>query len=107
MAEHEFGIMERAPEPGVRYDDYAPWKYRSVAVSDEWIEPLLPRLRAADCFLAYLLGKGLAYGGVTLIPPTSLGVVRQAMEGIPGLAAVCALLAEAEAAGKFVIHFGI
>lgn len=44
---------------------------------------------------------------MTLIPPASLGVVRQAMEGIPGLAAVCALLAEAEAAGKFVIHFGI
>ncbi len=45
--------------------------------------------------------------GVTLIPPTSLGVVHQVMQGIPALVPLRELLAEAEAAGKFVIHFGI
>lgn len=106
---HEFGIMERAPGPGERYDDYEPWKYRSVAVSDDWIEPLLPKLMAADCFWHTLdqPGKGLDYAGVTLIPPASLGVVRQVMQGFPALAPLRKLLAEAEAAGQFVIHFGI
>lgn len=45
--------------------------------------------------------------GVTLIPPASLWAVRQTMQGIPALAPLRKLLAEAEAAGKFVIHFGI
>lgn len=101
--------MERAPVPGERYDEYEPWKYRYIAVSDDWIEFLQPKVMAADCFWHTLdqPGKGLDYAGVTLIPPASLGVMCQAMQGIPDLAPLRALLAEAEAAGYFVIHFGI
>ena len=35
MPKHEFGIMQEAPAPGVRYDEYEPQRYRCIAVDDD------------------------------------------------------------------------
>ena len=45
MAKHEFGIMERAPSPGERYDTYEPERYGCISVPDEDLEGLFADLR--------------------------------------------------------------
>lgn len=109
MAQHEFGIMEQAPARGERYDAYEPWKYRCIAVDDDLIEPLLPRLASVKFFWhsVDMPGKGLAYCGVTLIPPESIDGMIQAMDGAPQLRALEELLSAARNKNKYVIHFGI
>ncbi|MBE5972711.1 MAG: hypothetical protein E7246_09380 [Lachnoclostridium sp.] len=38
MAKHEFGIMQNAPKPGERYDEYEPQKYLCISVDDNYVE---------------------------------------------------------------------
>lgn len=104
---HEFGVMERAPRPGERYDCYEPEKYGCVRVGGALAKPLLAA--ELDCFWHSLdvPGKGLACCGITLIPPESLGAALAAAEGYPGLRPVAELLRRARAEGRFVIHFGL
>ena len=45
MAKHEFGIIERAPSPGERYDTYEPERYGCISVPDEDLEGLFADLR--------------------------------------------------------------
>lgn len=109
MATHEFGIMERTPLPGERYDDYEPEKYHVLAVEDDVIEPLLPALSEVDFFWHSLdmPGKGLDYAGITLIPPSSMEAVLRAIGETPALGRLRALLQKARAEGRFVIHYGL
>ena len=74
MAKHEFGIMDRTPVSKERYDCYEPEKYKTIFVEDELLEPLHKRLNDIDFFWHSLdvPGKGLAYCGITLIPPESM-----------------------------------
>ena len=68
MAKHEFGIMERAPSPGERYDTYEPERYGCISVPDEDLEGLFADLRINVYW--HTLDrpeKGLAYCGITLI----------------------------------------
>ncbi len=41
MAKHEFGIMQDAPQKGVRYDEYEPWKYNCISVNDDHLEDIV------------------------------------------------------------------
>lgn len=110
MPAHEFGIMGRSPGRE-RYDAYEPEKYCCIRVDDRWIGPLLPQLEAVKCFwhTRACPAQGLAYCGVTLIPPESApafcAVLRQA--GNRQLKPLIRLLEDAAARGNFVIHFGI
>ena len=74
MAKHEFGIMPEAPRRGERYDRYEPEKYACISVDDDYVEAITERLTAIDFYWHTLSvkGKGLAYCGITLIPPSSL-----------------------------------
>ena len=74
MAKHEFGIMMDAPQQGKRYDEYEPWKYACISVDDAYLEGVVERLTSIDFYWHTLSvkGKGLAYCGVTLVPPCSL-----------------------------------
>ena len=74
MAKHEFGIMMDAPQQGTRYDEYEPWKYACISVDDTYLEGVVKRLTSIDFYWHTLSvkGKGLAYCGVTLVPPCSL-----------------------------------
>lgn len=111
MPKHEFGIMERAPELHRRYDRYEPQKYRCLAIDDEDIEPLLAELMEIPCFYhtREVPGMGLAYCGVTLIPPDSaeafLSVLRSHDDA--RYRPLIRLLERARDEGKYVIHFGI
>lgn len=109
MPSHEFGIMPKKPEHGQRYDEYKPEKYHCIGVHDIFLQPLLHRIAALDFFWHSLdvPGKGLAYYGITLIPPQSHAELISIIGCTDGLAQLRALLATALAENKYVIHFGI
>lgn len=71
MLKHEFGIMPKAPKTGKRYDKYEPQKYDCISVDDAYLQEVTDRLIAIDFYWHTLSvrGRGLAYCGITLIPP--------------------------------------
>ena len=109
MAKHDFGILSRVPLPGERYDCYEPEKYACISVEDTMIDRLWDRLERIPCFWHTVdaPGLGLAGCGVTLIPPRSLPALLAAVGEDPALAAWAALLENARAQKKWVIHFGL
>ena len=38
LARHKFGIMQNAPKPRKRYDEYEPKKYNYISVDDDYID---------------------------------------------------------------------
>ena len=109
MAKHEFGIMKQPPQKGLRYDAYEPEKYNCISVDDDLIELLDPKLTHMHAYWHSLdvPGKGLAYCGITLIPPESLADVLRACAETDGLQALELLLQQAQKEEKFVIHYGL
>lgn len=108
MAKHEFGILQETPKPGVRYDVYAPEKYGCISVGDDLIEPMNRKLDTEMYWHTVdKTGKGLAYCGVTLIPPEAMDGMIGAMGDTEELAPLRELLMEAKQQDKFVIHYGL
>lgn len=109
MAKHEFGIMMDAPQQGKRYDEYEPWKYAYISVDDNDLEVTVEKLNSIDFYWHTLSakGKGLAYCGVTLIPPCSLKAFIDVIADIPELCELKKLLEKALDINKWIIHFGI
>lgn len=109
MSVHEFAIMPQNPQKGQRYDEYEPQKYACIAVPDDAIEGILQKLNEIDFYhhVVYQPKKGLAYCGITLIPPTSdrefIDVIGENEE----LSNLKALLETALMYDKWIIHFGI
>lgn len=106
---HAFGLMDRPPEPGRRYDEYDPERYVCAWAEDDELGEAAEALSGLDCYWGALdrPEKGLAWHGVTLIPPASLPAMVSALEGRPALQAAVRLLQRAEREHQFVIHFGI
>ena len=109
MVKHEFGIMQKMPILGKRYDEYEPDKYNCIAVHDDYIEVLLEQLSNIDFYWHTLdvPGKGLAYFGITLMPPTSLIQFIDVIDRKKELVELKQLLMQAQNENKYVIHFGI
>ncbi len=109
MAKHEFGIMTFAPQQSKRYDEYEPWKYACISVDDKDLEGAVERLTPVDFYWHTLSApkKGLAYCGVTLIPPCSLKAFIDIIADIPKLCELKELLEKALDKNKWVIHYGI
>ena len=109
MAKHEFGIMENTPENHRRYDEYEPRKYNCISVDDEYIE----KAEKSFCNITFywhsldVNGKGLAYCGVTLIPPEALDEISDLINGADGLGELKALCEKAKKENKWIIHFGL
>lgn len=109
MAKHEFGMMPLAPENGVRYDEYEPKRYHCIAVDDDIIETVDPLFCKIPMFwhTTDVPGKGLAYCGVTLIPPDASRRMLEVLPENPELDELRTLLETACASERWVIHFGI
>ena len=106
---HEFGIMADDPLPGERYDSYEPWEYNAISVHDDFIEPLMPQLNEIDMFWHTIdvPGKGLAYCGITLIPPTAFMAMLEIIRPVTELQALSELVERATKEQRYVIHFGL
>ena len=109
MAKHEFEIMMDAPQPGKRYDEYEPWKYDCISVDDDYVEGIAEKLGFIDFYWHTLSikEKGLAYCGVSLVPPSSLKAFIDVIDDIPKLYGLKGLLEKALGQNKWVIHYGL
>ena len=109
MSYHEFGIMQIPPQEGIRYDEYETNKYDCISVNDDYIEDIVEKFNDIDFNWHTLdvLGKGLAYSGITLIPPTSMQKCIDVIENMSELHQLKELLSKAYDENKWVIHFGI
>ena len=109
MPKHEFGIMKDDPRPGKRYDKYEPWKYACIAVEDNHLESVAKKLNSIDFYWHTLSvkGKGLAYCGITLIPPRSLKAFIDVIANNSELCELKKLLERASDKNKWVIHYGL
>lgn len=111
MAKHEFGMIEKEPSANERFDTYDPQKYNCIAVHDDYIEPIMIDLQGIDCYWHTLqrAEKGLAYFGITLIPPKSMKALISVLsshnkkEYVP----LIDLAYQATAEGKYIIHYAI
>lgn len=109
LAKHEFGIMQNVPIPGKRYDEYEPQKYNCISVDDEYVEEIGANLNSVDFYWHTLdrPAKGIAYTGITLIPPTFIQAFITVIEGIAELEELKELLDKAFSEKKWLIHFGL
>lgn len=109
LAKHEFGIMQNAPKQGKRYDEYEPQKYNCISVNDDCLENIIANFNNID-FCWYTLDvkeKGLAYCGITLIPPSSIPSFIEVIKGVSGLSELKELSEKALEENKWMIHFGL
>lgn len=111
MPRHEFGLMEKMPGLHARYDKYEPEKYHCIEIEDDDIEPLVYEFREIPCFYhtRQKHGMGLAYCGITLIPPESAEAFLSVLHAHGGerYRPLIELFERARNEGKYVIHFGI
>lgn len=111
MPKHEFGLMEKTPRLHARYDKYEPEKYRCLEIEDYDIEPLFMDVQEIPCFYhtRQKPGTGLAYCGITLIPPESAEAFLSVLHAHGGdrFRPLIGLFERARDEGKYVIHFGI
>ena len=111
MNTHEFGIMAVDPQPDEQFSRYEPERYDCILVNDVYIEAILEEMQSVPCYWhsRQRPEQGLAYCGITLIPPTSADKMKAILErhGWPGVTELIALLEQAKSSGKYIIHFGI
>lgn len=109
MAKHEFGIMPSAPEKGVRYEEYEPYKFDCISVDDVYLENIVSRFNNINFYWHSLdvPGKGLAYWGITLIPPMSIPDCINIIENINELSELKNIMHRAYSEQKWIIHYGI
>ena len=82
---------------------------RGWLTDDDVLELVAEQLCAADCYWHALdvPGKGLAYCGITLIPPASLPLMCDIIAAVPELADLHRMLIQAWKEDKYVIHYGL
>ena len=109
MVKHEFGIMQNAPKSRKRYDEYEPHKYNCISVDDDYVEIMNANLKNVDFYwhTVDVPAKGIAYTGITLIPPTSIESIVAVIKNITELNELKELFMKALAENKWVIHFGL
>jgi len=109
MLKHVFGIMPDDPRSGIRYEEYEPNKFNCIFVKDEALLTILDELKKMKCYWHSIdrQEKGLAYHGVSLIPPESFGMFKSIVFGKDNLQELQDLISEAECEKRYIIHFGV
>ena len=76
-------MMMADPEPGQIFEEYEPDKYDCIAVDDEYVQAVAEKLARVSVYWHGLdrSESGLAYHGITLIPPESITEVIEAVRG--------------------------
>lgn len=107
---HEFGIIEKIDKIRL-YIDYNPEEYDCVSIKGSLIEKLSEKLADMDTYFHTVKKpkKNLAYYGVTLIPPKSLPVFKEAVDSMNSevLKPLSEKIDEAIKEQRYMIHFGV
>lgn len=112
---HEFGVI-RQLDPREDYDKYSPEKYDLIQVEDDLLSTVsMEKLWTMKSYFHALNRpeKGLAWYGITLIPPESCGIFYEAVRDAPlfskeeELQDLASLLRRAGREHRYVIHYGI
>lgn len=94
-----------------RFDEYEPNKYNCISVDDDFIESILSELQNVNCYWHTLQNKGdgLAYCGITLIPPESMDSLKNTLllQDKIEYKDLISLVNKAKEENKYIIHFGI
>lgn len=111
---HEFGILDDDDEQENDID-YEPEKYNCISVHDDIIECLVDRLSIMKTYYHSFNRPniGLAYCGITIIPPESLSFFYEVITSSKYIAKsaelqqLASIITQAIDGEKHIIHFGI
>jgi hypothetical protein len=111
---HEFGIIDNF-DTRKDYGYYAPNEYNCISVDDELINDLSKSLNIMKSYFhSYKRPEfGLAYWGVTIIPPESLPMFYDVVTSSASfkksveLTNLAAKIIQAKEDKRYMIHFGI
>jgi hypothetical protein len=111
---HSFGILDEFDRRQT-FNEYNPWEYDCVSVHDDLVCGFIGKLSAMKTYFHSLdrPEHGLAYCGITLIPPESSSLFHDAVTSSEHfgdsdqLARLASTITQAMKAGKYMIHFGI
>ena len=114
MPVHEFGIIDKT-ENVKRNIGYEPQKYNCISVDDEIMIHLNKHLSIMrTCFHSLERPEfGLAYWGITIIPPESLSMFYDVIisstiyKNSAELNQLASKIIKAKEENKYMIHFGI
>ncbi|KGR79463.1 hypothetical protein [Ureibacillus sinduriensis] len=110
---HEFGIIDDITEKS--YEGYAPEKYQCISVEDEIITNLMKPLSLMKTYFHSLNRpeNGLAYHGITIIPPESLPTFlnivlsTEDLKRYDDINELGEKIIQAKNENKYMIHYGI
>ncbi|PDY43822.1 short-chain dehydrogenase [Bacillus pseudomycoides] len=111
---HEFGLINDINDQRT-YESYTPDVYNCISIDDDIIENLLKSLSTMKTYFRSLKRPeyGLAYSGITIIPPESLSQFLDAvisckdMKQSVDLNELAKKIIQAKEENKYMIHFGI
>lgn len=111
---HEFGILDDF-DSQKEYNEYTPQKYNSINVDDDIISSLIENLSIMKSYFHSFNRPeyGLAYCGITIIPPESLSFFYDVItssgyfKNSTELSELASKIQQAAEEKKHMIHFGI
>ncbi len=112
MPNHEFGIIGKVDD-NKKYDSYEPEKYSCVSVDDEIIFKIIEEMKCLKTYHHSLsrVSFGLAYYGVTLIPPESLKelitIIEKNIFQNNEVNTLLTILKYGLEKNKYIIHYGV
>ncbi|ENQ3106730.1 hypothetical protein SAMN04488168_15112 [Bacillus sp. 491mf] len=111
---HDFGIIDDFDHQG-NYNDYTPEKYHCVSVDDDIISSLNEHLSIMKTYFHSFKRPecGLAYWGITIIPPESLSMFYEVVtssryfKNSDELNELASKIVQATEGQKYMIHYGV
>ncbi|MGG0724906.1 short-chain dehydrogenase [Bacillus mycoides] len=111
---HDFGIIDDFNYQK-NYNDYTPEKYHCVSIDDDIISSFNQHLSIMKTYFHTFKNPeyGLAYWGITIIPPESLSIFYEAVtssryfKDSVELTELASKIVQATAEQKYMIHYGV
>jgi len=111
---HEFGVIDKIDTKN-NYEEYSPLNFICISVDDDIINSLYEHLSIMKTYFHSLNRPeyGLAYYGITIIPPESLFLFYDVVTSSKffkkssELAELALLILQAKEKKKWIIHYGI
>ena len=111
---HDFGIIDDFTSQK-NYKDYKPEKYHCISVNDDIISSLGQNVSIMKTYFHTAKNQeyGLAYYGITIIPPESLAIFYETVtsskffKNSDELNELASKIVQATTEQKYMIHYGV